>query len=139
MVGFVRKRDGSWIGCHENEDVKKKIVVIGNQVSNVMENVLYRAKLIPMLSDHGFVCIGVKPVQFDAEMEVIPHLKGGGYSVKITFGNRKMVYDEKNDNPMSSNLQKFVDRLSHRIDIKNIGKLVDDFIHVVSVNSYNSK
>lgn len=138
IVGFVRKRNGSWIGCHEDDDEKKKIVLIGNQVKNVMENILYKANLIPMKSDQGFVCIGVRPVQFDAEMEVIPHLKGNGYSVKITFGNRKMVYDEKNDNPMSSNLQSFIDRLSHRIDIKNINKLVDEFIRVVSINSYRT-
>lgn len=138
IVGFVRKRNGSWEGCHEEEDCKKKIVVLGIQVKNIMEGVLYRANLIPMRSDQGFVCIKTRPVQFEADMETLFH-KNGDYYVRIKFGNKQMVYDIKNKNPDSSQITRFVERLSHRTDIKNINKLVDDFIKVVSAHSYNTE
>lgn len=138
LVGFVRKRNGSWEGCRESEEGKKKIVVLGVQTSNIIEGVLYRANLIPMRSDQGFVCIKTRPVQFEAKMETLFH-KNGDYYVRIKFGNKQMTYDIKNKNPESSQLSRFVERLSHRTDIKDINKLVDDFIQVVSAHSYGTE
>ena len=136
MVSYVTKSGGSWKGVREAEkSCKKKIVVLGTQVKDVMDGVLYHAYLIPMIGKDGYVCIGVNTVQFEAGMEVLFH-KSGGYYVKITFGNKQMVFDPKNKNKQSSDLNAFIARLSKRVDIKNINKLIDDFIEVVNVNSY---
>lgn len=138
MVGYVTRKNGSWMGVREDSPGKKKIVVLGTQIPNILDGVLYHAYLLPMREKDGFVCIGVCSVQFEPKMEVLFH-KSGGYYVKITFGNKQMVFDPKNKNPQSSDFNQFIERLSRRVDIKNVSALVDDFIRVVTVNSYSDK
>lgn len=135
MVAYVTKSNGSWKGVREEFKGKKKIVVLGTQIVDVLDGVLYHAYLLPMIKKDGYVCIGVNAVQFEANMEVLFH-KSGGFYVKITFGNKQMVYDPKNKNAQSSDFNLFLNRLSKRMDIKNINRLIDDFIEVVNVNSY---
>lgn len=138
LVSYVTRRNSSWRGVNETDEYHKKVVVIGVQVKNVIEGVLYNAMLIPMIEKDGFVAIKVTPVQFEPKMETLFH-KSGDYYVKITFGNKVMVYDPKVSNPVSSDVSLFKKRLCNRVDIKNLNRFIEDFDTVVNTLSVYQK
>lgn len=134
LVSYVARKNSSWMGVRESDRQPKKVVVVGTQVQYITEGVLYCAVLIPMREKDGFVAISIKPVQFEPLMEVLYH-KSGDFYIKITFGNRQMVYDPRNANPASSDINEFRKRLLKRVDIKGLNELVDDFDKVVNIHT----
>lgn len=134
LVSYVTKKNGSWIGVKESDELPKKVVVVGIQIKNIVEGVLYRASLIPMLKEEGFVAVSIAPVQFEAKLETLFY-KSGDYYIKIAFGNKQMVYDPKNKNPLSSDITLFKNRLKKRNDVKNLNVLLDDFDKAVNIQT----
>lgn len=134
LVSYVTKRNSSWIGVRRDDELPKKVVVVGTQVQHIMEGVLYHSTLIPMREKEGFVAINIKPVQFEPKLEVLYH-KSGDFYIKITFGNKQMVYDPKNKNLLSSDINEFKNRLLKRVDIKNLNGLMDDFDKAVNIQT----
>lgn len=138
LVSYVAKRNGSWVGVKEDDESPKKIVVVAMQVQHITEGVLYHAFLIPMREKEGFVAVSITPVQFYPKLEVGYH-KCGDFFIRITFGNKQMVYDPNNQNHLSSDLALFRNRLKKRVDIKNLPSLLDDFDKVVNLQTIYDK
>lgn len=134
LVSYVTKKNSSWIGVRVEAEVAKKVVVIGCQIKNIIEGALYNATLIPMREKEGFVAVKIVPVQFEAKMETLYH-KSGDFYIKISFGNKCMVYDPKNKNPLSSDINQFKNRLEKRIDIRNLPSLIEDFDRAVNIQA----
>lgn len=134
LVSYVAKRNGSWVGVKEDDELPKKIVVVAMQVQHITEGVLYHAFLVPMREREGFVAVSISPVQFEPKMEVVYH-KCGDFFIKITFGNKQMVYDPNNQTPLSSDLETFKKRLKKRVDIKGLTGLLDDFDKVMNLQT----
>lgn len=132
MVGYVSKSNGSWRGVHEYDKCNKKVVVLGGQVGTVDKDVLYMATLIPMKSGNGFVCIGVKPYQFDVQKEIVT-FDSGTFCIIYKFGNKAMTFFSTDNDNIDEAVDSFVARLKARQDIKDAGSVIDEFVKTVNL------
>lgn len=139
LAGYVTKQNGSWKGCRADDPRNKKIVLPGQEVkSGLMENVLYRTKVIPMKEKDGFVAIKVEPVQFDARIETV--FIGKKYRIEVRFGNKTLVYDPFcKKNQQRSDMAKFRKTLESRPDIKDLQQVVDDFLDMANIQAACAK
>ena len=126
FVSYVRKENGSWKGCHETDEHKKKIVLVDAKVAETLiENVLYNATLIPMHERDGFVAISAEPVRFTASVEMI--IEDDKYVVEVKFGHKLIVYDPSSPMENRRSIDGIIQILSHRIDIKEPERVICDF------------
>lgn len=126
--GYVTKVNGSWRGCRENAETKKKIVLLEpKQITvTIHENTLYQCTLIPMKSDTGFIVINAKPVQFEAKIETI--VRKDVYKVIIKFGNRTITYDPTSKLENRNDKQAIVEKLRSREDLKYANATAEEFL-----------
>ena len=126
LVSYVRKEKGSWKGCHENEDYKKKIVLVDASTSlTMLENVLYDVTLVPMKQRDGFVAISAEPVRFPARIDTI--IDDSRYAVEVRFGHKLIVYDPASPMDNRRSIDGIIQVLSRRIDIREPERVVSDF------------
>lgn len=128
FYGFVTKnKKGSWRGCNEESEVKKKIVFLDNhEESNMIPNALYQVTLIPMKSDSGFIALNPKILQFIAKIET--KVENNIYNVTVKFGNRTVIYDPTSDNKKKNNIQSIANFLKSRVDLKYKDAVAGEFL-----------
>lgn len=126
LISYVRKDNGSWKGCHENDDCKKKIVLVDAELaSTILENVLYSTVLVPMKERDGFVAINATPVKFSAQVESF--IDDTRYAVEVKFGHKVIVYDPSSKLDNRRSIDGIAQTLMRRIDIKDPERVVMDF------------
>lgn len=128
FYGFVTKNSsGSWRGCNEESDVKKKIVFVDEHESkDIIPNALYQCSLIPMNSDCGFIALSPKLLQFTAKIET--EANNGKYSVTVRFGNKAVVYDPASKNKKKNDIQSIFKLLKGRVDLKYKDAVAEEFL-----------
>lgn len=127
LMGFVTRYNGSWHGCRVEESKPKKIVLLDIALVDViMPGVLYRVKLIPMRDNSGFVAIRATPIQFDARIDTV--YEGAMPHIEVKFGNKTIVYYPKSNNTKYSNIDSIADHLLHRLDIRNVYEITQEFL-----------
>lgn len=128
FYGFVTKNEnGSWRGCKEDSNVKKKIVFVDkHEESGIIPNALYQVTLIPMTSDNGFIAINARLVQFVAKIntEVEEHT----YRVTVQFGQKTIVYDPTSKDAKKNNIQTIANLLRNRVDLKSKDAVAEEFL-----------
>lgn len=128
FYGFVTKNErGSWRGCNENSDARKKIVFVDeHEETDIITGALYQVTLIPMASGKGFIALNAKLVQFDAKIntEVEEHT----YRVTVQFGQKTIVYDPTSKNTKKNNIQTIANLLRSRIDLKSKDAVAEEFL-----------
>lgn len=126
--GYVIKVNGSWRGCRENAETKKKIVLLEpKQITiPIHENALYQCTLIPMKSDTGFIVINAKPVQFEAKIETI--VRKDVYKVIIKFGYKTITYDPTSKLKNRNDKQAIAEKLRSREDLKYANATAEEFL-----------
>lgn len=126
FVSYVRKENGSWKGCHESDDCKKKIVLADAGVAEtLLENVLYNTTLVPMKECMGFVAISAEPVRFTAQIDTF--IEDNKYAVEVRFGHKLIVYDPSSKQENRRSIDGIIQTLSRRIDIKEPERVICDF------------
>lgn len=128
FYGFVTKNQrGSWRGCNEEDEVKKKIVFVDKHDDGDMTpNVLYRVNLIPMTSDNGFIAFNPKLVQFVAKIET--EADDHKYRVTVKFGNKTITYDPTSKNKKKNDIQTIANLLKNRADLKYKEAVAEEFL-----------
>lgn len=127
LYGFVTKIDGSWRGCRQDAP-KKKIVFIDEKLAkDIIPNQLYRCTLTPMANDGGFIVISTAIMKFPAMVRTNTYK--GRYSVKVTFGNKCLIYDPASSEKRKRNIQAIAENLRKRSDLENAWQVAEDFIN----------
>lgn len=128
FYGFVTKNQkGSWRGCNEEDDVRKKIVFVDkHDDKDMIPNTLYQVSLIPMTSDHGFIALNPKLVQFVAKIET--EADNNKYRVTVKFGNKIIIYDPTSPNKKKNDIQTIVNLLKSRADLKYKEAVTEEFL-----------
>ena len=131
IAGFVTRYSGSWHGCRAEEEKPKKIVLLDIKLANIiMPGVLYKVKLIPMRDNGGFVAISASPIQFDATISVLETDRKP--RVELKFGNKTISYCPLSLNPKYSDIDSISNHLLHRLDIRNVYEVTQNFILAAS-------
>lgn len=126
FVSYVRKENGSWKGCHESDDCKKKIVLVDAGIAvTILDNVLYNTTLVPMKECMGFVAISAEPVKFQARIDTF--IEDDKYAVEVRFGHKLIVYDPSSKQENRRSIDGIIQILSRRIDIKEPERVICDF------------
>ena len=126
LYGFVTKTNGSWRGCRES-DLKKRIVLVDAAISkDIVPNILYHCTLVPMYNGNGFIATAAKLVQFKGTISTVYRNKV--YLVKVTFGNRTIIYDPSSKSPRLNDIKKIAELIRNRIDLENAQCVAEDFI-----------
>jgi len=126
FVSYVRKENGSWKGCHESDECKKKVVLADNMLATtLLENVLYSAILVPMKECMGFVAISAQPVKFATTVETI--IDDNRYAVEVKFGHKLLVYEPGSKHENRRSIDGIIQTLARRIDIKEPERVIHDF------------
>lgn len=128
FYGFVTKNErGSWRGCRDNSDAKKKIVFIDKHAEkDIIPNALYQATLIPMTSGCGFIAIDAKLVQFVAKINT--EVEERTYRVTVQFGQKTIVYDPASKDAKRNNIQTIANLLKNRVDLKSKDAVAEEFL-----------
>lgn len=126
VYGFVTKCNGSWRGCYEDAEKKKLVLVDPRVAPTITPRFLYECVLVPMKSDTGFIAISASLIKFKPIIKTT--YKGGKFSVTVSFGNRKMVYDPSSKEENKKDISKIADRIRMRMDVENPQQLAEDFI-----------
>lgn len=129
FYGFVTKNEfGSWRGCREESDVKKKIVFADTAAcGGLMPNVLYRAILTPMGNGkNGFIAKQMEIVKFKAKIETELHNKT--FKVVVRFGNKILTYNPASSWERNRNIQGIARHLKGRIDLEDSLRISEEFL-----------
>lgn len=127
LYGFVTKKNFSWRGCREDEPKKKIVFVEPSIAGSILPNQLYHCSLVPMACDKGFIAKSATLIQFEAT--IITACRKGKFFVKVSFGNKELIYDPSHPSPRKNNIQKIADNLRNRMDLKNAREVAEDFIN----------
>lgn len=134
LISYVSKNPvtGQVKGVRVDSKYPHKVVVCGASVAPyILSNVLYRATIIPMKSDKGFVCIAADPVKFNATITT-RYVPRTTYQILVSFGNKVMVFDPfKGQKASVLCASEFVNTLTHRLDIANIDYIIGAF-HIMA-------
>ena len=131
IAGFVTRYSGSWHGCRADEEKPKQIVLLDIKLANIiMPGVLYKAKLIPMRDNAGFVAISASPIQFDATVSTV--FNDNKPRVELKFGNKTIIYSPLSNSPKYSDIDSISNHLLHRLDIRNVYEVTQNFIMAAS-------
>jgi len=135
-IAFITKSKKSWIGCREGQKKKKKIVVPNKQLVNlIQDNVLYKAELIPMVSNNGFIAIDLEVAKFPATIETT--IRPDRYKVEVKFGNKVIIYDPQKGRQESRKLlPKVMELLKSRIDIEDKESVIEEFYNAANMVLY---
>lgn len=126
-IGYVTKVNGAWKGCRDNDQCKKKIVLVDKELGKrIVPNCLYRVIIIPMTHNDGFVTIQAEIVKFAAT--VTTSTEGDSPTVSVTFGNKTLVYDPSSCDRSRSDISCVIKTLSQRMDIKDVDGVIADFV-----------
>lgn len=126
LVGFVTKSNGVWRGCRETED-KKKIVLVDTAIAkDIIPNTLYSCSLIPMRNDKGFIAKTANIIQFPGTISTT--CRKNVFNVRITFGNKVIVYDPADKTKRKSDIKLIAENLRTRFDLQNAQQVAEDFI-----------
>lgn len=130
MVGFVTKKNNlSWVGCNESDPCGKMVVVLGKNLQDISEGVLYKTTLRPMKNKKGFVAISATPVQFTAKIDTFVHRNN--FKVIVSFGNKKVEYSTYTQNPKKNDVNAVIFQLKVRKDLKDKERVIRDFSEAV--------
>lgn len=138
LYGFVTKINGSWRGCRETDDYKKKIVFVDWAIVNdIIPNVLYRCSLIPMNREGGFIAMSASMVRFKANVNTVS--KRGNLFIRVKFGNKEIIYDPASMDRRKRDISGIANRLRSRNDLLNPNQVAEDFIDSACIirNLYN--
>lgn len=128
IYGLVTKKDGSWRGCREEDDCKKKIVFVDQQLaSGIIPNALYSCTIIPMMKADGFIAKTAKLIKFKAMIET--KMGGNDYYVSVKFGNKSITYDPTSKEKRHRNIKYIADKLRGRVDVVDANQVAEDFLN----------
>ena len=139
LYGFVTQKRGNWMGCYENYEGGKRIVIVAKELTpTTLENTLYQAKIIPMNNGKpGFIAVNLKIIKFKATVETI--LKKEGFAVLVKFGNRTIKYDPESKWKNERCHSDIANLLRHRVDIEDPERTAMDFETAVYYTSMKFK
>lgn len=128
FYGFVTKNErGSWRGCNEDSNVKKKIVFVDeHEKNNIIAGALYQVTLIPMTSNKGFIALNAKLVQFEAKINT--EVNDDTFRVSVQFGQKIIIYDPTSEDTKKNNIQAIANLLRSRIDLKSKDAVAEEFL-----------
>lgn len=127
LYGLVTKIQGSWRGCRETDECKKKIVFIDPSISSdIVPNALYSCSLIPMRKEEGFIAKSVQLVKFKAIIDT--KISKSTYRVSVKFGNKVITYEPGHKEKRYNDLKAIADGLRKRIDIVDANQVAEDFL-----------
>ena len=124
---MTKNENGSWRGCKEDSNAKKKIVFVDRyEEFGIIPDALYQVTLIPMTSNNGFIAINARLVQFVAKIntEVEEHT----YRVTVQFGQKTIVYDPTSKDTKKNNIQAIANLLRNRVDLKSKDAVAEEFL-----------
>lgn len=129
LIGFVSQdvKTQQVYGRTLDDHYPKKIVLADAKLNGMLlPGVLYRCTLVPMRHKKGYIAIKATPHQFKATIAV-NYVPKALYQLTVSFGNMQMIYDPKDGQKQSVKcLNAFMTELSKRLDIENIGMVVQD-------------
>jgi len=138
LYGFVTKINGSWRGCRETDEYKKKIVFVDDSLTDdIIPNALYHCSLIPMKCEGGFIAVSASMVRFKANVDTIS--QKNNFIVRVTFGNKQIVYDPASKEKRKRDISVIAEKLRSRKDLANPHRVAEDFIDSACIirNLYN--
>ena len=128
IYGLVTKIQGSWRGCRETDDCKKKIVFVDPSISkDIVPNVLYSCSLVPMKKEEGFIVKSAQIVKFKAIIET--KITKSIFRVSVKFGNKVFVYDPDSKEKRHKDIKTIAESLRKRIDILDANQTAEDFLN----------
>lgn len=128
IYGLVTKNNGSWRGCRETDDCKKKIVFVDPSISkDIIPNVLYSCSLMPMKKEEGFIAKSAQIVKFKAMIET--KMSRRDYHVSVKFGNKEIIYNPGSKEKRFKNIKEIADGIRKRVDIMDAGQVAEDFLN----------
>jgi len=128
LYGLVTKKNGSWRGCREEDDCKKKIVFIDPAISkDIIPNALYICSLIPMRKEEGFIAKTAQLVKFKAMIDT--KITKNIFRVSVKFGNKVVIYDPSSKEKRQRDIKAIADSLRKRVDILDASQVAEDFLN----------
>lgn len=127
LYGFVTKIGSSWRGCHEEDDVKKRIVYVDRDVQMGMEpDLLYKVTLIPMTKKDGFIAISAHQVKFSAKIKT--ELDDDKFKVTVSFGHKTLTYSPMSKSKKHSDMNAIANLIRDRKDLEGSMQVAEDFL-----------
>lgn len=130
-VAFVQKRNGKetrWVGVRENAPGPKKVCVVAPELHpQITLGQPYRAECVADRNGKCFIVTDITPLVYKAVMETV-YIPDCMYVIEIRFGYKKLTFDLQSKVNNQSDLNKFLQVLKGRRDIKNHSIVVDEFI-----------
>ena len=106
---------------------KKKIVLVDTVIAkDIIPNMLYSCSLIPMRNDKGFIAKTANIIQFPGTISTT--CRKNVFNVRITFGNKVIVYDPADKTKRKSDIKLIAENLRTRFDLQNAQQVAEDFI-----------
>lgn len=131
LVGFVSRNHKTKMLCGVREDspLKKKVCVLNKPLrGSILANTLYDCTLVPARQGNCYIVVEANVTQFNAHVSS-QYVKGSTYFVQVEFGGSSIVFDPLHGKQESvKNLDACKEVLEKRVDIKNIGQVVKDFM-----------
>lgn len=128
IYGLVTKVNGSWRGCRETDNCKKKIVFVDPEISkDIMPNTLYSCSLIPMRNEEGFIAKTATLLTFEGAIET--KVCKNTYQITVKFGNKTYIYDPASKEKRQRDIKAIADTLRKRPDLKDASMVAEDFIN----------
>ena len=127
IYGLVTKINGSWRGCREADECKKKIVFVDPSVSSdIVPNVLYSCSLVPMKKEEGFIAKSAQIIKFKAIIET--KMTKSVFRVSVKFGNKLFVYEPDSNEKRHRDINAIAEALKKRVDLIDANQTAEDFI-----------
>lgn len=128
LYGLVTKVQGSWRGCRETDECKKKIVFVDPSISkDIIPNALYICSLIPMRKEEGFIVKSAQLVKFKAIVET--KITKNVFRVSVKFGNKVIVYDPSSKEKRHKDIRGIAESLRKRVDVLDANGVAEDFLN----------
>jgi len=128
IYGLVTKKNGSWRGCRETDECKRKIVFVDPSISkDIIPNALYSCSLVPMKNKDGFIAKSAQLVKFKAMIDT--KITKKVCRVVVKFGNKEIVYDPSSKEKRQRDIKQIADKLRNRIDLIDANQVAEDFLN----------
>ena len=127
IYGLVTKQNGSWRGCRETDDCKKKIVFVDpDAAKGIIPNVLYSCSLIPMNNNDGFIAKTAEIVKFQANIHTTA--RNNIFQVSVKFGNKVIIYNPNSKERRQRDIKAIAESLRKRVDLLDANQTAEDFL-----------